>query len=118
MSTGSSFDTQDLDAAARINALGPMGKDLKFKILKYPRLSSPRMAFRNRGNLTFEDFSAPWGLNDQGVSHGMALADLDNDGDLDVVMNSLNEGVRIYRNDCTAPRVEVRLKGVSPNTRG
>jgi hypothetical protein len=95
-----------------------MGKNQKYKILMYPKLRLPRMAFHNVGNLRFENSSERWGLNDVGVSHGMALADLDNDGDLDVLMNSLNEGVRIYRNECKAPRVGVRLKGLAPNTRG
>jgi len=118
MSTGYPFDTQDLDARARIDALGRMGKNQKYKILMYPKLRLPRMAFRNLGNLRFEDASARWGFDDVGVSHGMALADLDNDGDLDVIMNSLNESVRIYRNECLAPRLGVRLKGLVPNTRG
>jgi hypothetical protein len=118
LSTGHVFDTQDLDAAQQIAARGPMGKNLKYKILMYPRLHQPRMAFRNLGNLRFEDVSARWNFNDVGVAHGMALADLDNDGDLDVVMNSLNEPVRIYRNNATAPRVAVRLRGAPPNTRG
>ena len=84
----------------------------------FPRQNSPNVAFRNRGNLTFEDSGAAWGFNFDGVSHGMATADLDNDGDLDVVVNNLNDPVSFYRNDSIAPRVAVRLKGLAPNTRG
>ena len=48
----------------------------------------------------------------------MALGDLDNDGDLDVVINNLNEVASLYRNDAPAGRIEVRLKGLAPNTQG
>ena len=45
-------------------------------------------------------------------------ADLDNDGDLDVIVNCLNDAPLLYRNETSAPRVEVRLRGRAPNTRG
>jgi len=82
------------------------------------RLESPNFAFRNRGDMTFEPVSAAWGFDSRQVSHGMALADLDNDGDMDAVINCMNGPPLIYRNDSAAPRVALRLKGKSPNTQG
>jgi enediyne biosynthesis protein E4 len=84
----------------------------------FPRLDTPNLAFRNLGRLQFEDRSEAWGFHASGVSQGMALADLDNDGDLDVVVTGLNEPPGIYRNETAAPRLAVRLKGTSPNTKG
>ena len=83
-----------------------------------PKLSTPNAAFRNRGDLTFEEVTSAWGFDAPGVSHGMALADLDNDGDQDVVINNLNGSASVYRNDSPAPRIAVRLKGAAPNTHG
>ena len=85
---------------------------------RFPRQNSPNLAFRNRGDLTFEDVGALWGFDFNGVSHGMCLADLDNDGDLDVLVNNLNGPAGIYRNETSASRLGVRLKGLAPNTRG
>jgi hypothetical protein len=85
---------------------------------QFPRQNSPNLAFRNRGDLTFEDTSRKWGFDFDGVSHGLVLADLDNDGDLDVLVNNLNGPAGVYRNEASAPRLAVRLKGSAPNTYG
>lgn len=117
--TSHAFDTQDMDFEARIRAKGPWPREkVPQKLLLYPRMSQPKQAFRNRGDVTFEDAAATWGFNQVGVSQGMAFADLDNDGDLDVVINNLNGVAGLYRNNSSAPRIAVRLKGNPPNTHG
>ena len=56
-------------------------------------------AYKNLGNLAFENVSSKWGLNLIGCSNGAAYADFDNDGDLDLVVNNLNDACSIYRNN-------------------
>ena len=85
---------------------------------EFPPLKLRNAAFRNRGDLTFEDASAAWRFGTQeDISHGIASADLDGDGDLDVVVNRLGAPALVLRNDVTAPRIAVRLVGDAPNTR-
>jgi len=124
--TGHVTDVMDGDTQYRLrNAFsgyfgGPVqGVDWRRMLFDYPPLKLPNVAFRNRGDLTFEDVSKQWrfDLGDD-ISHGMALADLDGDGDLDVVINRLGSPAAVLRNDATAPRVAVRLRGAAPNTAG
>jgi len=81
-----------------------------------PVRSEPNLAYRNLGGLAFANVSAEWGLDHNGVSFGAAVADLDNDGDLDLVYANLEGPPTIMRNDTTAGhRVVVRLRGHAPN---
>ena len=56
-------------------------------------------AFKNMGKLNFEDVAKDWGLDHLGASYSATTGDLDRDGDLDLVVASLDEPVKIYRNE-------------------
>ncbi len=116
---GNMFNTQDRDANERIERGGPYSREaIPGKLLQYPALLQSKGLFRNQRGLSFEDASQRWGFDQVGASQGICFADLDNDGDLDVIVNNLNGPAGLYRNDSTAPRVAVRLQGSGGNTRG
>ena len=122
ISNGMERAARDLDVAERLKAMRA-GRNMSdaeiFQVRRmFPRLATANLAFRNLGDSTFAEVGRAWGFDTPGISHGMALADLDNDGDLDVVINNLNTPAGIYRNDTVAPRIAVRLKGLPPNTHG
>ncbi|SHH76749.1 Repeat domain-containing protein [Chryseolinea serpens] len=58
----------------------------------------PNYLFRNNGNLTFTNLAPVWGMKAPSYSTGAAYADLDNDGDLDLVMNNINDKAFLYEN--------------------
>ena len=79
--------------------------------------------FRNKGNLSFEDETETWGLKNQAYSNGAAYADLDNDGDLDLVTNNINEEAFLYENTTNnrtdkPTYLQVKLKGEGHNING
>ena len=112
--TGHFYDAMDKDAAQRVGSM-----DWRQRILGFPPLRLSNIAFRNRGDLTFEEVGEAWGFaGDEDITHGMAAADLDEDGDLDIVTNRLFARAGVYRNVGRAPRVAVRLVGRGLNTGG
>lgn len=120
VANGHAFDIQDFDATERIQRMGrPRSAEAaREHLLQFPPLRTPNYAFRNQGDLTFAETGADWGFDSKQVSHGMVLADLDNDGDQDVVVNCLNAPLLLYRNNSDRPRIGVRLKGNPPNPNG
>ena len=114
---GHTWDLMDADAQERLRST-VTGVDWRRERQYYPQLLLPNVAFRNRGDRTFEDASAAWRFGvEADISHGMASGDLDGDGDQDVVINRLNATPAVLRNDARAPRLAVRLVGRAPNTR-
>jgi len=119
VSNGHLHDVNDRDVAASTPKGTGLGNGAGRALLqRYPRLDTPNAAFRNRGDLTFEDIGERWGFNSRELSHGMALADLDNDGDQDVAISCKNSAPLLYRNNSSAPRLAVRLKGRGANAFG
>jgi enediyne biosynthesis protein E4 len=120
---GQRRDFQDGDATRRIADAAAAGQastpaQVAALVRTVPSLATPNVAFRNRGDATFDDVSATWGFTADTVSQGVALGDIDGDGDLDVVMNDLSDAPGLYRNNSTAPRVRIGLRGPSPNRAG
>jgi hypothetical protein len=84
-----------------------------------PVLAEQHFAFRNLGDLRFEDSSAAWGLNQRGVSFGAAFGDFDGDGNLDLVYSSFEGGLTFLRNDCdTGHSIVAILRGTRSNRFG
>ena len=67
-------------------------------LVEIPEVKIHNYVFQNKGNLAFEDKSIQWGFETPTFSNGAVYADLDNDGDLDLVINNINDKASVYEN--------------------
>ena len=83
---------------------------------------SKTIFFRNGGDLKFENVSVDWGVEEKSLSNGAAFADLDNDGDLDLVVNNINAKAEILENkrETKGPNhfLKILLEGKPGNLQG
>jgi hypothetical protein len=113
--TGHVWDLMDSDTWEMIRN-SPASSRWRQELKLFPRLALHNVAFRNNHDLTFTETATRWGFaSTPAITHGMALGDLDGDGDLDVVTNRLNSRPGIFRNDAGANRIAVRLMGKGMN---
>ena len=91
-------------------------------IQKVPEVKIRNYAYKNAGNLAFQNASKAWGLDELSYSNGAAYADLDGDGDLDLVVNNIDSEPLIYQNlsreKTGASFLSVTLKGEKGNLAG
>ncbi len=87
---------------------------------KMPSSPQRNKLFKNNRDLTFDEVGTDWGFHTPSFSNGAAYADLDNDGDLDIVVNNLNQEAFIYRNKTNTfferHYLKIQLKGSAKNT--
>jgi hypothetical protein len=96
MTTGHARDSMNSDILNQVKS--KKGQYDSFD--KIPVRNDRNRAFQNTGGFQFGDVSTKWGLDHVGVSHGAAFSDLDNDGDMDLVVNNYYERALVYRNQC------------------
>ncbi|MEO6220565.1 MAG: VCBS repeat-containing protein, partial [Ginsengibacter sp.] len=103
-------------------------KMLKKKIKEMGEVKKSNFIFKNNTDLTFSNQATDWGLADKSFSNGAAYVDFDNDGDLDIVMNNLNDKAFVYRNNIIEEKnknnlavphfLKIKLKGAQGNLEG
>jgi len=119
-----SMDFRDFMEQNNLYGTVDKGKELDIKALVAQMPSNPlaNYAFSNRGNLQFENQAARLGLDKASFSNGAAYADLDNDGDEDLVTNNVNMPAFLYRNETNEKLgnayLKLQFKGYAKNLFG
>lgn len=96
----------------------------EFTLSQIPQVKLNNYAFHNNGNLTFNNVTSDWGITTPTFSNGAAYADLDNDGDMDMIVNNINDEASIYENTTRDSKnnhsnyLAVKFEGDSLNVNG
>ncbi len=115
-------DVTDLDYIAYDNGQGANTGNYSLAMTdSLPVVKIANYSFKNMGNASFKNTSAAWGFTQSSFANGAVYADLDNDGDLDIVVNNINSAASVYENtsnDKSQHQLTVSLAGIGKNTQG
>jgi enediyne biosynthesis protein E4 len=126
ISNGYHRDVTDLDFTA-FNAQTSMfgdpnnrKKSIEKAVNALPGIKISNFIYSNNHDLTFADRTVDWGIKRPSYSNGAAYADFDNDGDLDLVVNNINDAAFLYRNNLEKRKthqhfLRLKLKGAASN---
>ena len=81
-------------------------------------MANEQLTFVKASGARFDFVSKDWGLDDANFSNGATYADLDNDGDLEIIINNVDQEAQIYKNNSTNNFIKVKLKGDDKNLLG
>ncbi|MCB0662083.1 MAG: VCBS repeat-containing protein [Saprospiraceae bacterium] len=126
ITNGMKRDVNDLEFTDYIlDSLKASGADLNnFKLVSsfMPSVKIPNKMFKNTGGIATEDVTNAWGFHEKSFSNGAVYADLDNDGDLDIVVHNTDDKAFIYKNNAREKLannyLNVRLNGAAGNLAG
>ena len=117
VTNGVDRDYTNQDARGKLYEIMRSGKSMQLQAVldMIPTERIDNYIYQNNRDLTFSKKIKEWGLEDPGYSNGAAFADLDNDGDLDLVTNNLYDAAGVYRNNANNNFVQIALKGSPEN---
>jgi hypothetical protein len=124
VANGIARDMKDRDYTLKGNQLAQQtggGLTLEQVHNLVPSTKVSNYVFKNNGDLTFSKTMEEWGLDQKGFSNGLSYADLDKDGDLDLIVNNLNEEPWIFKNNAKEKGnnyLNVKLLGTKNNPNG
>ncbi len=109
------YNNQDFRIELRERNARGESMTLEDVIALMPSQKLDNYMFQNKGDFAFEKVIKEWGLEDPSFSNGAAYADFDNDGDLDLIVNNVNDEIGLYRNNSDQNFLQIKLKGDASN---